>query len=442
MRFIRWVMALAIPFACVLGTPKANGAYGEAKIESFYAVEKVDGSPVFNPALRPGHEVSLLASTKTCGAYQCLGDYSYKLEITFDSAVAEVGQFTENVPGLQVGAGAVSSQAFVPDTYGFGWQRATLNVPLKIRPLDQLGGIREFHAHCHSELTNPANEKSTGDMDFELPIFESNLDVGVLASAEGGAARPGEEVGWTVFATTGADTSRATLQVKLPDERYATLVDGSPGPDAPVVSHGKLTWTLTDLKGTDLVLKNFRVKMADPLPDDLQTIAATGLLKVAHKSKSHTGSIPVPHPHPDLLVSSGGGFVGAGIVSPTGKKEIAQRDDVASGATASHVIVIRNDGFEAHDFDVGGDPSLTKKGATTFDVKYFDAESGGADVTAAVTAGTWSTGVLAHAEERRIRVEVTPAVSKTTATISVAVRLPGVGKPVDLVKMRVRAVAN
>ena len=112
---------------------------------------------------------------------------------------------------------------------------------------------------------------------------------------------------------------------------------------------------------------------------------------------------PTPKVQPDGWIRvQGGSSLGNGIYNLDGTNQTVSQA-VPFSTAAIYVGTVQNDGNVADSFTVKGPGD---SGGWT--VHYFNAASGGSDITAAVVAGTWSTGVLAVGATKEFRVEVTP----------------------------------
>ncbi|GAH53607.1 unnamed protein product, partial [marine sediment metagenome] len=98
-----------------------------------------------------------------------------------------------------------------------------------------------------------------------------------------------------------------------------------------------------------------------------------------------------------------GSYIGDGIYNTDGTNQ-TKSQTVDNEATAVYDIKIENDGNVSDTFTVTGNA-----GGSGWTVTYYDALTGGSDITSDVTGGGWSTGALASGVSTEIRVEVTPS---------------------------------
>jgi plastocyanin len=95
---------------------------------------------------------------------------------------------------------------------------------------------------------------------------------------------------------------------------------------------------------------------------------------------------------------------------------------VSAGATAVYEVMVHNDNLS--EFNTGSD-NLTVTGpgdSAGWSVHYFDALTGGTDITTQITGTGWPTGTLAEGASHPLRVEVTPDADLTDPTpLTVAV---------------------
>ncbi len=109
---------------------------------------------------------------------------------------------------------------------------------------------------------------------------------------------------------------------------------------------------------------------------------------------------------PDNIIAGnidGSDYVGKNIYNTSGADQ-TKRKSIPQNNTVPYYIKIENDGTIQDSFLItgtGGDASWT--------VQYFDAYTGGSDITAEITGAGWHTGSIDPADSVRIRLEVTPA---------------------------------
>jgi len=94
---------------------------------------------------------------------------------------------------------------------------------------------------------------------------------------------------------------------------------------------------------------------------------------------------------------------GDGIYNTSGSGQTATQT-VLNGTMAIYLINIQNDGIASDNFTV-----LGTAGGGGWTVNYFDAPSGGSDITSQITSSTWVTPTLIPGEITQIRLEVTPS---------------------------------
>ncbi|MCK4533262.1 T9SS type A sorting domain-containing protein [bacterium] len=100
--------------------------------------------------------------------------------------------------------------------------------------------------------------------------------------------------------------------------------------------------------------------------------------------------------------STEGTYIGDNIYNSDGTNQ-TKAQSVDNDATATYHIRLENDGNTSDTFVVTG-----TGGVSDWTVNYYDALSGGSDITADVTGAGWSSGALASGANTEIRVEVTP----------------------------------
>ena len=109
-----------------------------------------------------------------------------------------------------------------------------------------------------------------------------------------------------------------------------------------------------------------------------------------------------PFQQPDNQIKNGDEtiYLGDNIYNETGTGQ-TRYQDVVNNDTAIYHIKIENDGNVADSFKVTG-----TGGWGQWEVRYFDALSGGNDITSQITGSGWFTGLLQPGESREIRVGV------------------------------------
>ena len=95
-------------------------------------------------------------------------------------------------------------------------------------------------------------------------------------------------------------------------------------------------------------------------------------------------------------------YIGDNIYNTTGADQ-TKSQTVNNNVTATYEIKVENDSSAPDALNVSG-----TAGGGGWTVTYYDALTGGSDITSDVIGGGWSTGVLAPGASKEIRVEVTP----------------------------------
>jgi len=106
---------------------------------------------------------------------------------------------------------------------------------------------------------------------------------------------------------------------------------------------------------------------------------------------------------PDNLIATleaGTDYVGEGIFNLDGTNQTRTRS-IGTGESATYYIKIENDANTADEITVKGIGSNSSWALT-----YFDAKTGGTDITSNITGSGWSTGTLASGESKEIRMVV------------------------------------
>lgn len=107
-------------------------------------------------------------------------------------------------------------------------------------------------------------------------------------------------------------------------------------------------------------------------------------------------------PRPDALIATAatGPFKGANVYSATVTSGQTKSQTIARGTTRTFHVKLQNDGPELDELKVKGVAS----GSAGYTIRYL---SGTTDITAAVVAGTYSTGALAPGASVTIKVKIT-----------------------------------
>ncbi len=143
-------------------------------------------------------------------------------------------------------------------------------------------------------------------------------------------------------------------------------------------------------------------------------------------------SVVGPIYRPDVLASSDNiDYIGNNLFDPT---QIVSRD-TGPGVTATYYFRVQNDGNTSDQMRISG-----TAGSGQWDVKYYDAISGGTDITGAVTAGSYITATLNRNEEVFFRGEVTAASGSLGDLLEISFTATSVfdGTRSDTVKARTR----
>ena len=123
---------------------------------------------------------------------------------------------------------------------------------------------------------------------------------------------------------------------------------------------------------------------------------------------------PASRQQPDMLVraASSQTYLGAGVLSIDGAGETATQS-VANAQPATYVLKVVNAGQAAEPLTITG-----TAGGSGWSVLYYDAPTGGANITTAVTSATgWGIPSLAPGGSKEFRVVVTPATTLMTGTL-------------------------
>ena len=163
-------------------------------------------------------------------------------------------------------------------------------------------------------------------------------------------------------------------------------------------------------------LKALLLASVDPLPQWAGLCVSGGRLDVA---KALAGATPPPPPptaqyQPDLLIGTSlGSYIGGGIYGSIPAQTLS--GVVSAGGTLNYYLRIQNNGSAPDTFRVSGLP-----GSVGWSAIYYDADTGGNNITPAITGGGWNTGQLAAGQYREFRLTVIPGVTPAgSLTVSV-----------------------
>jgi len=112
----------------------------------------------------------------------------------------------------------------------------------------------------------------------------------------------------------------------------------------------------------------------------------------------------IPPCQPDMLIRDLGDsvYAGDGIYNSDGTNQ-TKSETVSENQPAVYELKVENDGDASDSFTITG-----TVGGSGWTVTYYDALTGGSDITGQVTGLGWHTGSLAVGDSRQFRVEVTP----------------------------------
>ncbi len=148
------------------------------------------------------------------------------------------------------------------------------------------------------------------------------------------------------------------------------------------------------------------------MPDASVPVSATKVLLITTTSvgdsncsdTAKTVTIKAAEYQPDMLVRNSGetSYTGDDVHNTTGNGQ-AKAQTVAASQTAVYELKIQNDGNVSDSFTITG-----PAGGSGWTVTYYNALSGGSDITAQITGAGWGSGSLAAGASKVFRVEVSP----------------------------------
>jgi len=166
----------------------------------------------------------------------------------------------------------------------------------------------------------------------------------------------------------------------------------------------------------------------------------TGMVDSAVGSAAYT--ITAATRLPDLLIRTAAetAYTGDNVYNTTAVSQ-TKTQTVTAPATASYALKIQNDGNAADAFKV-----TASAGDTAWTVKYYDALTGGTDITSQVTGSAgWTTASLAAVGTKEFRVDITPlatAASGAVKDVLVSVISVADGAKRDVVKATTTALVT
>lgn len=173
-------------------------------------------------------------------------------------------------------------------------------------------------------------------------------------------------------------------------------------------------------------LKSTLLNSVDVLSQWQGKVLTSGRMNLAKAMASISGGTTPPPPppptetyQPDMLIRTNAAtsFTGSNVYSTGSDQSVSQ--SVATGTTATYIAQLQNDGSTSDNFTITG-----PTGGSGWTVRYYDAATGGSDITGLVTGTGWRVSALAPAATATLRVQVTPSTSVTAgATQSVAIKV-------------------
>ncbi|MHB9024070.1 MAG: S8 family peptidase [Armatimonadota bacterium] len=154
-------------------------------------------------------------------------------------------------------------------------------------------------------------------------------------------------------------------------------------------------------------IKSTLLSNVDRLTQWTGKVAAGGRLNLAKAIQSLGGTTPPPPVttyQPDMLIrtSAGSLYIGDNIYGAGSIASVSQ--SIIAGGTAIYPLAVQNDGSGSDSFVING-----TAGGSGWTVRYYNATSGGAEITSQVTGAGWSTGAMAAGATLQFRAEVVPA---------------------------------
>jgi len=141
---------------------------------------------------------------------------------------------------------------------------------------------------------------------------------------------------------------------------------------------------------------------------------------------------------PDNMVAtleSGSDYIGQGIFNADGAGQTRERA-IAAGSSATYYVKVRNAG------NATDEVNLTAAGSSSgWSVTFYDAKSGGSDITSLVFGAGWSITDFASGETAELRVVVAPGAT-TQGTLEVLVTSTSTTTPKDAVLARTVATTT
>ncbi len=166
----------------------------------------------------------------------------------------------------------------------------------------------------------------------------------------------------------------------------------------------------TAAKEIRLVVKAGNVTPPDTLKEILVTSSSTVDTTKKDAVKAAT-AIKLAKPDNQIaLQADGSDYLGDGVYNLDGTGQ-TKNQDATSSSPAVYFIKIENDGNLKDVFTVKGDSA-----GANWQAAYYDAKTGGTNITSTIVVGTWKTDSLDSGAAKEIRVEVTPQTGASPGT--------------------------
>jgi len=295
----------------------------------------------------------------------------------------------EITPSRSVSSNAVASMI---------WFAQSVHVPMTGSDTCQLVTTRELDPRYYPDL----QIRPTGQEGYLGVHVHNRLD----AQTTGSSVRRGGSVAYGLCVQNdGAWSDVITLTAPATQHGWSYRYFDAPVGGTEITD--KITgagWTLPEMAPG--AAREFRVVVTPGTgaSDELRVTAASTREPVRHDVVA-ARTVLLNGAQPDLAIRTGveATFHGAGIYRTL--PEQTARGSVAAGATAVYLLQLSNTGDDSSPLRITGNG-----GSAGWIVRYFNAPTGGTDITAQVTGAGYPTGPFAAKTDLAVlRVEVTPA---------------------------------
>jgi hypothetical protein len=392
--------------------PAANLTVTESpatlQVASTFSIEVQEAGVSFSSAPLAsvsGGDLQLASSTATMNGGMTTATWTVSISSTTTSTIV-IGPISYDVDGSPLAGDPVNLIASGSVGGGFTSQMVTNAI---VKPT----GVTLFEAVSTPSTSDPAGDVTYTENAGELaPTGGSILLISPYA-AETGAFRtvfkavPTANVGSGDLTLGAGDVNTAPMTVitpagpiALPAQAVATFPVTHGSTTASTVTFSNVKYTLGDLVPPGALVGT---GVVDTGPDGTGSLVDGNDFAnaVNPTGLGGGGGTPIYQPDGQIRFARSATWVGADVYGTDGVGQTASAK-VKRTKTATFVVQIQNDGNNADDFFIQGQGQ--KKG---FVVAYYNAPSGGANITSAVIAGSYQSLSVAPTASTYLRIVIT-----------------------------------